>query len=176
MHLPLAVRRIALCAFCLPLGCGPSPDEGSYQSVMEGATSRIQQVGGKPERKSYSAMGRSVDGWSVDLSNATIGPETFEALKSLDRVCTLYLRNTNFSDEHIKQLADPTLGGCLVEVDLSGTKVTDAGLLDLSESVYLMKLNVSRTAVTDEGVKEWQKQRSADSRILGPFKKVEVTH
>jgi len=42
-------------------------------------------------------------------------------------------------------------------LNLSGTKVTDAGLVHLKGMSRLTKLNVSRTAVTDQGVAEAKK-------------------
>ena len=42
-------------------------------------------------------------------------------------------------------------------LNVSGTKITDAGLIHLKAILRLTKLNVTRTAVTEQGVKNAKK-------------------
>ena len=58
---------------------------------------------------------------------------------------------TRFTDAHLARLADE-LGPHIRWLDLSGTGITDAGLLHLAAMPHLERLQLDRTAITDTGL------------------------
>jgi len=156
-------------------GCGLFHDPngpGSYQAVMQGqqsAEEALKKNGAKMERKQYP-LGEA---WVVDLTGEKVSNTTFDALKHLDHVAELTLSHTNTGDAEMKNFADSTLSGALVKLDLSNTEVTDDGLQELKECRFLMNLILSGTKVTDAGVARWKKNHVTDDRIAKVGLKIE---
>ncbi len=74
--------------------------------------------------------------------------------RDLDNRRAIFLANYPFTDE---MLASLTQFRRLMILDLSGTRITDAGLVHLRGLTDLRDLDVRRTAVTAEGVSELQR-------------------
>lgn len=151
----------ALLAAC---GCGDDGNgPGSLNAItkaQESAEEEIKSSGAKLERKKYP-LGEA---WVIDLTGEQVSASTFEALKRLDHVAELNLSHTNTGDTEM-ECFDSKITGTLVKLDLSDTEVTDEGLQQLKECRFLMNLNLKGTGVTDAGVARWKKNHISDSRI-----------
>jgi hypothetical protein len=180
------VRHRTLCWACAwpgivllsVAGCGlfgPDPNgPGSFQAVSKAAKSAeetLTSAGAKLEQKQYP-LGT---GWAVDLSGKEVTDNTFDALKSLGYISELNLSGTKITDSHAKHFSGTGVGSVLVDLNLSNTEISDAGLQQLKDSLYLTNLNLSGTKVTNGGVAQWEKDRLADDRIRPNFKKVKIT-
>jgi hypothetical protein len=158
-------------------GCGFFHDPngpGSLQAITKAEKSAEETLKGQGailERKQYPPG----SAWAVDLSGQDVTEITFEALKRLDHIAELDLSKTKITDEHMKHFADSAFAGVLVDLNLSNTEVSDAGLNELRVSRFLTNLNLTGTKVTEEGAARWQKARSADDTVSPNFKKVRIT-
>ncbi len=150
-------------------GCGADPDgPGSYQAFREAqqnAEGTLTAQGAKLERKDYPQG----SAWAVDLSGKTIADETLTALKALDRVSELNLSGSTLSDEHMARVNESST--FLMRLDLSKTSVTDQGLAQL-EAGFLNDLDVTGSKITEEGVSQFLKKRADNPQIM--FKAVNV--
>jgi hypothetical protein len=157
------------------VGCGNDPQgPGSYHAMMQAAANAeegLKNLGAKLERKQYPPGAA----WAIDLTGKDVTDATFESMKGLDRIAELNLSDTPITDAQMKHFADSRIGGTLVDINLSNTAITDQGLGEVKESLYLMKLNLKGTKVSDAGVSQWQKARAADPRVSANFKTVKVT-
>lgn len=150
-------------------GCGDDgTGPGSYQAVEQAkaqSEEKLKTLGAKLERKKYPPG----DAWAVDLSGKELNEETWTALRLLDRIAELNLSGTKFNDEQVETL-NP-LSGLLINLNLSNTEITDAGLRKL-EAIRLMELDVSKSKVTAQGAAEIAKSRAADPKVM--FKQLKV--
>ncbi|MDZ4687761.1 MAG: hypothetical protein SH850_22035 [Planctomycetaceae bacterium] len=174
----LAISVAFACGLALVAGCGllgPDPNgPGSFAAVSKAAKSAEETLasqGAKLEQKTYP-LGT---GWVVDLHDKDVNEETFAALKKLGYIAELNLNGTKIADDHTKHFSGEGIGSVLVELDLGKTEVTDEGLKNIKDSLYLTKLNLSGTKATAAGVAQWEQARASDSRIRPEFKKVKIT-
>lgn len=160
---------VALLLFC---GCGPDPNgPGSYQAVMNAQTEvqeHLKSQGVEFEQKQYPPYGSA---WVVDLSGKPLTPELWTALKGLGTISELNLSGTTFGDADVPTLNE--LSGFLINLNASGTALTDQGLAQL-DAPHLRQLDVSNTKVTAEGVSSFQKARKQNPKITQGFKNVQV--
>ena len=72
---------------------------------------------------------------------------------------------THFTDAHLARLADE-LGQHIRWLDLSGTGITDSGLVHLTAMPHLERLQLDRTAITDAGLASLKPLRELESLNL----------
>jgi hypothetical protein len=118
----------------------------------------LRQQGGTVEEKKYPPFG---EGYVVNLSGAQITDDTFKNLACLKRVAELNLGRSSITDAQMGQLNDVPC--YLVRLDLSHTAVTDAGLDKMNHLYVLLYLNLAGTRITPEAVKRLQERRLASS-------------
>lgn len=173
-----AVARTSAAVWVLALaGCGlfgPDPNgPGSFQAVsqaIKSAEESLTKAGAKLEQKQYPPG----TGWAVDLTGTEVTDKTFETLRKLGYIAELNLNGTKVTDAHMKHLSGEGVGSVLVNLNLVNTEITDEGLKQVKDSLYLMSLNLSGSKVSSAGVDQWLKDRAADSRIQPNFKKTKV--
>lgn len=83
------------------------------------------------------------------LDNIGVTDSVFDHLKSSTRLRDLSLLNTKVADSGLAKLKDFNL----LTLQISGTQVTDAGIMYLNGLPELDGLYMNRTAVTDNGLK-----------------------
>lgn len=153
MMVPYACVRLLACAVLfsnlLIAGCGDGLSEYQRDQLkMQGGQDRLTAQGAKVEMKRYPQG----DAWVVDLSGQTLTSETFADLATLRRVVELDLSGTNFHDDFIPLINDTMVRDFLLKLNLSDTAVTDRGLEGFTNTYLLNNLNVSNTQVTKDGV------------------------
>jgi hypothetical protein len=116
----------------------------------------LRKQGGTVEEKKYPPYGT---GFVVNLSGVQISDDTFKHLACLKRVAELNLSKSSITDAQMGQLNDVPC--YLVRLDLSHTAVTDAGLDKMTHLYVLLTLNLAGTKVTPEAVKRLQERRLA---------------
>lgn len=153
-------------------GCGPDPNgPGSYQDVVNSlakAEESLKSQAVKAERKDYPPYGSA---WVVDLSGKPLTPEIWTALRGLGYISELNLSGTTFGDADVPTINE--LSGFLINLNASGTALTDQGLAQL-DAPHLRQLDVTNTKVTAEGVSSFQKARKENPKIAQGFKNVQV--
>ncbi|PQO45897.1 hypothetical protein [Blastopirellula marina] len=153
MMIPSACVRLTACVIllCNLLIAGCSDGLSEYQRdqlKMQAGQDSLAAIGAKVEMKRFPQG----DAWAVDLSGKTISSETFADLATLRRVVELDLSGTNFNDDFVPLINDTMVRDFLLKLNLSDTAVTDRGLEGLTETYLLNNLNVSNTQVTKNGV------------------------
>jgi hypothetical protein len=148
-------------------GCGrPTVSLAEREKMQEtDFVTSLQKQGGTVTEKSYPPHG---DGYVVNLSGAKITDETFRDLKGLKRLAELDLSKSSVADGQMDQLNE--VAKYLVRLDLSHTAVTDAGIEKLANTYVLFNLNLAGTKITAAGVARFQKLR-----LQSPYTKVKRT-
>lgn len=159
--------RFGILGFLLLLAALPGckgdglSDYQREQNQKESALEALHTQGAKVETKSYPQFARFGSAYAVNLSGATITPETFENLKGLQRVSELDLSKSSLTDDQMDQLNE--VANFLVRLDLSNTAVTDAGLEKLTNLNLCFNLILTGAKVTPAGVEGFKQQRLARS-------------
>jgi hypothetical protein len=128
--------------------------------------SSLQKQGGTVKEKDYPPYGT---GYVVNLSGARLTDDTFKDLKGLKRLADLDLSKSSIRDDQMEQLNE--VANLLVNLNLSDTAVTDAGLAKLTHTYVLFNLNLVGTKATPAGVAHFQKLR-----LDSPYTKVKKTN
>lgn len=138
-------------------------DSEREQKKKEDALASLREQGGSVTQKNYPPHG---NGYVVDLKGAQITDRTFENLKELQRVTDLDLSKSSITDEQMDQLNQAVV--VLLKLNLSNTKVTDAGLDKLTNLKMCFDLNLTGTQVTPAGVERFKQQHARRSNTKLP--------
>lgn len=139
------------------LGCEKHglSDYEREQKKKEEVLSSLREQGGTVTTKSYPRHGT---GYVVDLKGAHLNDRTFQILKDLQRVTELDLSKSSITDEQMDQLNQVAF--VLLKLNLSDTKVTDAGLDKLTNLKMCFDLDLAGTQVTPAGVERFKQQHA----------------
>ena len=103
----------------------------------------------------------------LDLSGTSVTDDDLPEPEKSGEISLLCLADTSITDRGAVRLARLPVD-CLI---LRGTRISDAGMDELSQSKTLQDLNVQESRVTEEGVNRF-KLKHPDSRVLwGPAEK-----
>ena len=165
-----AAGIVLLSTIALSSGCGGETisDFQKQQMTQQEAIDKLKAVGGDVVKKEYQ-LG---EGWVVKLPGATITDQTFEHLRTLERVAELDLSSSTITDAQMPKLAE--VAGVLFKLDLGNTSVTDDGIAPLAERGLLLDLNLKGTKATAAGVAQWKAKRNANPSIGKMFKDTKV--
>src|SRR5262245_14671183 len=140
----LGVRVGGLVLLLAILGCGNSGP--SYlekeQAARERPTASLKESGAKFTLKQYP-NGHSA--WAIDMRGMTITDEMLEELKQVGHITELNFTKSTITDQQLAIINQRPISGFLLQLDLSKTGITDAGLDQLTDLGFLMTLTVSET-------------------------------
>ncbi len=143
-------------------GC-KGEDPNSYENMKKkqgDAVAALEQAGGKVVEKRYP-MGTA---HSVTLKGAQITDGTFAHLQQLGRISELDLSKSTITDDQLAKVNE--VGGLLVQLNLSGTAVTDSGLDKLTKLSFINRLDLTGTKVTAAGVERFRKNHQSHPKVL----------
>lgn len=166
----LTVLLTLLLLSALP-GCKKDPlgDSEREQKKKEEVISALREQGGTVTPKNYPSHG---NGYVVNLSGAQLSDGTFQNLKDLQLVTELDLSKSSLTDEQMEQLNQAT--SVLLKLNLSNTKVTDAGLEKLTNLKMCMDLNLVGTQVTPAGAERFKQQHPRPPNSMIPAMRVHL--
>jgi hypothetical protein len=157
-----------------PCGCGMFGDGVSdferQRISREGAADLLKEQGAKFEQKTYP-QGVA---WAVDLNGMDITDQTLELLGKVGRISELNLSGSSITDDQIAELNDINLSGVMVKLDLSKTGITDAGIAEMTKFGFLKELNLTGTEVTASAIESFQAARKENADIIPMMKNVNV--
>jgi len=139
------------------------------QQKTEAVINDLREQGATVTPKSYPPRG---NGYVVDLSGAQLTDHTFQTLKDLQRVTELDLSKSSLTDDQMDQLNQ--LASVLLRLDLSNTKVTDAGLEKLTNLKICMNLNLVGTQVTPAGAERFKQQHKRPASKRSPISEMKI--
>jgi uncharacterized membrane protein len=119
-----------------------------------------QEAAEKRQHSARTAISGKVEGLQKDFPGAI----SFEAQNSSSVVFSAVSMRSAFANEHLAKLG-PVIPA-MVSLDLSGTKVDDAGLRGLESASQLRMLRLSETGVTDAGLDIVAKMNTLESLNL----------
>jgi hypothetical protein len=103
---------------------------------------------------------------------------TNEMIKSLKEsrmvIIELDLSGTNVTDEQLAGLNDRELTGGVGNLNLSNTVISDDGLAKITNLNVLSELNLTKTKVTSGGIEAFYKARAENSAIAARYKKPKI--
>jgi hypothetical protein len=164
----LGTLLLTLCG-CGMFGDGISDFERQAKS-REGCIELLKEQGAKFEQKTYP-QGVA---WAVDLSGMEITDQTLELLGKVGNLSELNFSGSSISDDQIAELNDINLSGTLLKLDLSKTEITDAGIAEMTRFGFLRELNLTGTKVTSAAIESFKAARKANADIIPMMKEVKV--
>jgi hypothetical protein len=169
-------------AFCLLLtgliGCGSGysgPSEYElYQKKRMGFVETIQSLGGTAEYGEKSMHGFKMNGWLIQLPGADISDDLIAKMIEHTRDQAVFQLNFSGSKITDAQLAALDVGKVLqktVELDLSNTAITDAGLDKLQNFYCITELKLKGSSATKAAATRMGERKIASPITPAPFKK-----
>lgn len=125
----------------------------------------------KLAQKHYPKYGSA---WLIDMQGLPLDEAMLEQLKTVGYITELNFSKTGMNDQRMAIMQDRRISGFLLKLDLSHTAVTDAGLEHLKDVGPLSELILTGTKVTPAGIKSFLKARADDQRIPDNFKKPKI--
>lgn len=145
-----------------PTSCGGSGGPSDYDRMVEAqkaAESAAGSQGAKYTLKKYPVG----EAYVVDLKGMTITDDLLRQIQTMGKVSELDLSKSTVTDEQLGLINDLGLGVFLFKLDLSHTGVTDAGLAKLGGGgLFLSEVNLVGTKVTPAAVAEFKKKRATN--------------
>ena len=162
----------------LLMGCGAFSSGKSevqkFADHQQALGQTIVAAGGKAELREQSMAGFTVYGWSIDLKGAKVTDALLDRIIEMavvHPILELNLCKTAITDNQLGKLDKGRIFVKLVNLDLSDTKITDAGLDQINSVVALTNLNLKGSSATKEGAERLGNRKIANPQTPPPFKK-----
>lgn len=168
--------RILFAAIALFVGSGCDlfddglSDRERLLKSQDQAVEELKKLGAKLEERKYPQG----NAWAVDLSGMTISEATFDLLKKAGHITELNFGGSTITDDYMPKLDDVELTGILLKLNLSKTAVTDQGVGGLKNLMFLRELDLTGTKVTSTGIDRLKKNRQDNSAISPGMKKIKI--
>lgn len=175
---PRPIRRaVFLCAalaIVVPACSKPYDGVSDYdreQQAKQAAAEAAKSAGLKMTEKTYP-LGKA---WAVDMQGMTVADDHFKRLKEAGNVAELDLSKSTITDDLLGRMRE--LGACttVYKLNLSNTAVTDAGLQKLEGLPFLINVDVRGTKVTQAGADRYKSSRTNNPQIGSNFRNATVT-
>jgi hypothetical protein len=156
------------------VGCGSDNGPSYYEkekAFHERGINFLKQHQAKFTEKTYPKYGTA---WAIDLHGLSIDNAMLEALKKVGNITELNFSKTGLTDAQLAIVTDRRVGGYLLKLDVSHTAITDAALDHLKDLGLLTDLNLTGTKVTPAAVAAFKKARADDPRFLPLFKNPKI--
>lgn len=161
----------------LTAGCGGYTGPSDYQKLKmqeQGFSGVIAAAGGTAKKEGGSMNGFQMTGWQIDLAGGEVTDEIIDAIIEVGQFDPVFLLNfsgTSITDDQLVKLDTNRILQKTIELDLSNTSITDAGLDRLSNYYCITKLNLKGSKATRAGAKRLGDRMIADPITPMPFKK-----
>lgn len=171
---PYAFTTVAL---LFAVGCSEYSGPSEYERQKAAKQFFLDEVaaqGGTAEEKQYEMYGKSGQAWAIDLSGAQISDELIDSMGTLDYIAELDLSNSSITDAQLLKFDDMKLGRVLLDLDLTGTQISDAALDGLTSFFCLREMKLKGTKVTPAGVERFKKSQQSNPDVQLPFRNPKV--
>jgi hypothetical protein len=159
-----ATACFATLAVILAAGCTQrhESDFARVEQARGGALEALKARGAKFESKTYP-QGTA---WSINMSGLTVTDEMLDQLMMVGNITELNLSKSTVTDVHMEGVSK--IGGkFLMKLDLSQTAVTDAGFEQFMGKMGLLtNLNLTGTKVTPAAVERFKAMRLSQPTLL----------
>ena len=158
-------------------GCGGYNGPSEYDKLKQkeqGFAEIIAAAGGSAVKEGKAMHGFQMTGWSIDLANADINDTLVAKIIEVaqnDPVFQLNLSGSNITNEQLEELDSASVLQKTVDLNLSKTSITDAGLDTLHNLFCLTTLNLKESGATTAGAKRLGDRKIANPTTPAPFKK-----
>jgi hypothetical protein len=162
-------------------GCGMGYGTSEYEqwrNKKENFADLVKQMGGTAEEKYFNMFGQQGMAWIIDLSGAKYTPEQFEefmeSLPAMGYIAGMNFSGTPITDEHLRRIGEGKFGRTCMNLDLSNTAITDAGIDGMTNFNCLNTVNLKGTSVTKAAADRLKKRQFDNKEVPIPFKKPTV--
>jgi hypothetical protein len=159
-----ATTCCAALAVILATGCTQrhENDFARVEQARTGALDALKARGAKFETKTYP-QGTA---WSINMSGLTVTDEMLDQLMMIGNITELNLSKSTITDDQMEGVSK--IGGkFLMKLDLSQTAVTDAGFEKFMGKMGLLtNLNLTGTKVTPAAVERFKAMRLNQPTLL----------
>lgn len=158
-------------------GCGGYNGPSEYDKLKQkeqGFAGIIAEAGGSAVKEGKAMHGFQMTGWSIDLANADINETLIAKIIEVaqnDPVFQLNFSGSNITNEQLEELDSGSVLQKTVDLNLSKTSITDAGLDTLNNLFCLTTLNLKESGATAAGAKRLGDRKIANPTTPAPFKK-----
>jgi hypothetical protein len=155
-------------------GCQKSDGISDYERNKQAAQNLLDGIkaqGAKLEKRRYPQG----EAWVVDLTGATITDDLVTQLSKIGFISEMHLGKSTVTDAHLAHMNELKILTYVLKFDLSQTAVTDAGLDSLTYTLGgLSDLNLAGTKVTQAAVDRLKQRRQADPHVPPRYKNTKV--
>jgi hypothetical protein len=138
--------------------------ENVHKRKME-AIARIEALGGKVESEGREG---TIVAFRVDLAGTNLSDDDLVVLEKCEAtIYSLNLSRIPISDRAIEVLARLKLSNNICMLDLSETQITDQALVNAQGLSHLSGLHLSRTKVTNEGMRHLRAMKLDSVSVSG---------
>ncbi|MGQ0634565.1 MAG: hypothetical protein ACT4QC_08140 [Planctomycetaceae bacterium] len=164
--LKLATRLIAALGLLVACGCDNTASEvADLARSQASAQESLQAQGVTISKKKLPAFGSAT---VLDFTTAKdISDNSFRLLKEMGLmgIMEIDFSGTKITDAQIAKLNEPGVAEWIAILNLSDTEITDAGLKEVARLPILADLNISKTKITPDGVTAFHKARDENPAI-----------
>jgi hypothetical protein len=153
-------------------GCGfGGGGKSEYETIVEGkksAADALTAKGAKVEMKKYPQG----EAYCIDLTGATIDDSVLELVEAAAPITELILNGSTITDAHATRINAEKIGSYLLKLDISKTAISDTGLAELKNLPLLMELDATGSKISKAAATSWQNARKQSSAVF--FKNIKV--
>lgn len=173
---PPTVRSLlaASLLLALPAGCSRYSAVSEYDQVQNDRKSfeqNIASIGGKMEMKPYKVANFSASAWNLNLANATIPDDLITQMSGKGYLAEVDLSKSSITDSQLLKMDELKLLQFTMNLDLSGTAVSDESFSKLKNLRAVKKITLKGAKVTKAGADAFRKAYLASPNTIPVFKK-----
>lgn len=145
-------------------------DYDREQQAKQAAAEAARSQGLKMTERTYP-LGK---GWVVDMKGVTVTEELLQRLKEAGNVAELDMSRSTVTDELIGRMRELGVANTLFRLNLSHTPVTDAALEKLEGVPLLVNVTVTGTRVTAAGAERYKQSRKNNPQLMEQLRNANV--
>lgn len=172
-----ATVAVVACTAISLAGCGGysgTSEFEKFEKKNQSLSDVFTAAGGSAKREGKTLHGYQMAGWMIDLSKAEITDQLLDHMITIakdDPVFQLNLSGSKITDDQLVKLDEGKVLQKTVDMDLSNTAITDAGLDKIANMYCITTLNLKGSKATMEGARRLGARKIANPTTPAPFKK-----
>lgn len=171
------LARIACISLLAAGGCSGYSGLSDFEkqkAAKQNFINEVAELRGLAEEKFFAVHGKSGMAWVIDISGATVSDGLIENMSTLGYIAEMNLSESTITDEQLLRMDELKVGRVVMNLNLSGTTISDASLTKLKNFYCVGKLNVKETNVTPGGVEQFRKNQQSNPQVPPPFRNPKV--
>ena len=155
-------------------GHGQAPGTSDFEQAQQAAKEASDSIAGQggTVKDAPNPLGKKA--YAVKLSGATISDKIIDDIQSLGYVIDLDLSRSKITDQQLAEMNKLGVTTYLLKLDLSQTAISDAGIEGLKNMVLLKELNLAGSQCTKAGADRFKRNHASDKSSRFPTITVKI--